>query len=91
MSVLLTRQIERSDMAAAVGGSLVVRRLGQLSNAIGAALSPASITEHWELRRRYAMSVITDIIAVELAEAERRESPLWLIDFDDIRQLTARS
>lgn len=91
MSVLLTRQAERSDVAAAVGGSIVVRRLGQLSNAVGAMLAHASITEQWELRRRYAMSVITDIIAVELAEAARRESPLWLIGFDDIRQLTARS
>jgi hypothetical protein len=78
-------------MAAAVEGSIVVRRLGQLSHAVSAVFAAAQITEQWELRRRYTMSVITDIVAVELAEAARRESPLWLIGFDDIHQLTARS
>lgn len=91
MSVPLTRRVETGDVAAAVGGSEVVRHLGQLSNAVGAMLAHASITEQWELRRRYAMSVITDIIAVELAEAARRENPMWVIGFEDIRQLTARS
>ena len=70
MSVLLTRQAERSDVAAAVEGSIVVRHLGQLSNAVGAVLAHTSATEQWELRRRYAMSVITDIIAVELADRD---------------------
>lgn len=91
MSVMLTRRTDVQDVAAAVEGSKMVRRLGQLSATVGAALTPTPVAEQWQLRRRYAQSVITDIIAVELAEASRRESPLWVIGFDEIRQLTARS
>ena len=40
--------------------------------------------------RRWVMSVIIDIIAVELMELSRRMNPLWFIRFEDIYALTAR-
>jgi len=36
------------------------------------------------------MSVIVDIVAVELMELSRRLNPLWFIRFEEIQALTAR-
>lgn len=89
MSVLIEKRCDVMDSAAVAGESDVIRRARQLAAAVRGACALMRV-DGIAARRRHAMSVIADIVAVEWMELSRSVNPLWVIDFSDIRQLSAR-
>jgi hypothetical protein len=89
MSVLIEKCCDVVDRAAVAGESDVIRRARQLAVAVREACVPER-GDGIAARRRHAMSVIADIVAVEWMELSRSVNPMWVMEFSDIRQLTAR-
>jgi hypothetical protein len=89
MSVLIEKCCDVVDRAAVAGESDVIRRARQLAAAVRGACALWRV-DGVAARRGHAMSVIADIVAVELMEQSRSVNPLWVIDFSEIRQLSAR-
>jgi hypothetical protein len=78
------------NCAVAAEESKVIRRFRQVTARTRELWAQLS-SDEFELRRRqHAMAVIPDIVAVEMSEQSLTANPLWLIEFSDIQQLTAR-
>jgi len=89
MSAMIGNRCDVMSKAAVAGESDVIHRSRQLATVVRELCAPWRV-DGIVARRRHAMSVITDIVAVEWMELSRSVNPMWVIDFSDIKQLTAR-
>lgn len=90
MSALTTSRCDVVNRTVATEESKVIRRLWQFTTLTRAFGAQAQYDGLALRRKQHAMAVIPDIVAVELSEQSLTANPLWLMEFSDIQQLTAR-
>lgn len=90
MSALISNGCDVVNCAVAAEESEVIRRFRQVTALTRDLWAQLANDDFATRRRQHAMAVIPDIVAVELSQQSLTANPLWLIEFSDIQQLTAR-